>query len=182
MPLERQFTPVNFKLDNFKTTPEGGAFGLTAKTQNAELLEWHGKFALEPQVSSSGELAVTSLNVPGALEVAGVELPFVIPQGEMNLRGSYDVVLNEPMRLDVHLPQMQLNGLTVRARGLEQDYVTVPTIVISDTKIAMPANTVSFGTIAAEGVKADVWTMPDGTLNIDQLFVEAPAPVAPVAP
>ncbi len=90
VPLERQFTPVNFKLDNFKTTPEGGAFGLTAKTQNAELLEWHGKFALEPQVSSSGELAVTSLNVPGALEVAGVELPFVIPQGEMNLRGSYE--------------------------------------------------------------------------------------------
>ncbi|MBK7904722.1 MAG: DUF748 domain-containing protein [Proteobacteria bacterium] len=182
VPLERQFTPVNFKLDNFKTTPEGGAFGLTAKTQNAELLEWRGKFALEPQVSSSGELAVTSLNVPGALEVAGVELPFVIPQGEMNLRGSYDVVLNEPMRLAVHLPQMQLNGLTVRARGLEQDYVTLPAIVINDTKIAMPANTVSFGTIAAEGVKADIWTMPDGTLNIDQLFVEAPADGAPPRP
>ena len=57
-----------------------------------------------------------SLNVPGALEVAGVELPFVIPQGEMNLRGSYSVVLGEPMQLDVHLPQMQLNGLT-RARA-----------------------------------------------------------------
>jgi len=177
-PLERQLAPVNLKLANFKTTPEGGAFGLTAKTQNAELLEWQGKFALEPQVSSSGELAVTNLNVPGALEVAGVELPFVLPQGEMNLRGSYSVVLNEPMRLDVRLPQMQLNSLTVRARGLEQDYVTVPTVVISDTKIAMPANTVSIGTIAAEGVKADVWTMPDGTLNIDQLFVAQPATAA----
>ncbi|MDH5274479.1 MAG: DUF748 domain-containing protein, partial [Gammaproteobacteria bacterium] len=73
--LERKFTPVNFKLDNFRTTPEGGAFGLTAKTQNAELLEWHGKFALAPQIASSGELAVTSLDVPGVLEVAGVELP-----------------------------------------------------------------------------------------------------------
>ena len=57
-----------------------------------------------------------SLNVPGALEVAGVELPFVIPQGELNLRGSYSVALDEPMQLDVHLPQMQLNGLT-RARA-----------------------------------------------------------------
>ena len=100
----------------------------------------------------------------------------------MNLRGSYSVVLNEPMRLDVRLPQMQLNGLTVRARGLEQDYVTVPTVVIGDTKIAMPANTVSLGTIAVEGVKADVWTMPDGTLNIDQLFVEQPATAAADAP
>ena len=52
VPLERQFAPVNFKLENFKTTPEGGAFGLTAKTQNAELMEWHGTFALEPRVSS----------------------------------------------------------------------------------------------------------------------------------
>ncbi len=198
VPLERQFTPVNFKLENFRTTPEGGAFGLTAKTQNAELLEWRGKFALEPQVSSSGDLAVTKLNVPGALEVAGVELPFVIPQGEMNLRGSYSVALGEPMQLDVHLPQMQINGLTLRAQGLAQDYVTIPTVVISDTRIAMPANTVSLGTIAAEGVKADVWTLPDGTLNIDQLFAAPPrrqrplhrgacrtaatAPAAPVSP
>ena len=186
VPLERRFTPVNFQLDNFRTTPEGGAFGLTAKTQNAELLEWHGKFALAPQISSSGELAVTSLNVPGVLEVAGVELPFVIPQGEMNLRGSYSVALGETLQLDVRLPQMQINGLTLRAQGLAEDYVTVPTVVISDTKIAMPANTVSLGTIEVEGVKADVWTMPDGTLNIDQLFAEQPAaaasPAAATAP
>ncbi len=182
VPLERQLTPVNFKLENFKTTPEGGAFGLTARTQNAELLEWRGTFALAPQVASAGELAVTNLNVPGVLEVAGIELPFVIPQGEMNLRGSYKVVLDEAMQLDVQLPQMQINGLALRARGLEQDYVTVPTVVISDTKIAMPANTVSLGTIAAEGVKADVWTMPDGTLNIDQLFVEQPAAADSAAP
>ena len=183
VPLERQFTPVNFKLENFRTTPEGGAFGLTAKTQNAELMEWRGTFALEPQVASSGDFAITNLNVPGALEVAGVELPFVIPQGELNLSGSYSVALDEPMQLAVNLPQMQLNGLTVRARGLEQDYVTIPTIVISDTKIAMPANTVALGTIAAEGVKADVWTMPDGTLNIDQLFAaQPPAAAAPDAP
>ena len=113
--------------------------------------------------------------MPGALEVAGVELPFVIPQGEMNLRGSYRGSSARPTQLDVHLPQMQVNGLTLRAQGLEQDYVTVPTVVISDTKIAMPANTVSLGTIAAEGVKAEVWTMPDGTLNIDQLFAGQPA-------
>ena len=186
VPLERQFTPVSFKLENFRTTPEGGAFGLTAKTQNAELMEWRGKFALEPQVSSSGDLAITNLNVPGALEVAGVELPFVIPQGEMTLRGSYSVALGEPMQLAVNLPQMQINGLTLRAQGIEQDYVVLPTVVISDTKIAMPENAVSLGTIAAEGVKADVWTLPDGTLNIDQLFAAQPAaaatPAAPTAP
>jgi uncharacterized protein involved in outer membrane biogenesis len=174
VPLERQFSPVNLELENFKTTPEGGAFGLAAKTQNAELLEWRGRFALEPQVSSTGDLAVTNLNVPGGLEVAGVALPFVIPQGEMNLRGSYRVVLGEPLQLEVQLPQMQINGLTVRAQGLEQDYVEIPTVVISDTKVAMPANTVSLGTIAVEGVKAQVWTMPDGTLNIDQLFAAQP--------
>jgi hypothetical protein len=184
VPLERQLTPVNFKLENFKTTPEGGAFGLTAKTQNAELLEWRGTFALAPQVSSSGDLAITRLNVPGALEVAGVELPFVIPQGEMNLSGSYSVALGEAMQLEVRLPQMQISGLTLRAQGVAQDYVTVPTVVISDTKIAMPANSVSLGAIAAEGVKADVWTMPDGTLNVDQLFAGPPAaaPISPGAP
>jgi uncharacterized protein involved in outer membrane biogenesis len=181
-PLERQFSPVNFKLGDFRTTPEGGAFALSAKTQNAELLEWSGRFALEPQVSSSGDLAVSSLNLPGALEVAGVELPFVIPQGDMNLSGSYRFVLAEPMQLDLQLPQMQINGLTLRARGLEQDYVEIPTVVISDTKVAMPANTVALGTIAVEGVKTQIWTMPDGTLNIDQLFAAQTVASAPASP
>ncbi len=181
-PLERTLAPVNFQLDDFKTTPEGGAFGLSAKTQNAELLEWNGKFALAPQVSSSGELAVTKLDLPGALEMADVQLPCVIPQGTLNLRGSYVFTLGDTMQLDVRLPQMQINGVTLRAQGQQQDYVQVPVVVVSDTRIAMPANTVTLGTIAVDGVKADVWTMPDGTLNVDQLFASQPAPAGPVAP
>jgi hypothetical protein len=177
-PLERQFAPVNFQLQDFRTTPEGGDFGLTAKTQNAELLEWRGKFALEPEVMSTGDLAVTNLNVPGALELAGVPLPFVIPQGEMNLRGSYSVTLGEPVRLELHLPQMMINGLSLRAQGLAEDYVTIPTVVISDTRVAMPANTVTLGTVAAEGVRSEIWTLPDGSLNIDRLFAAAAAPPA----
>jgi hypothetical protein len=184
-PLERQFTPVNFQLQDFRTTPDGGDFALTAKTQNAELLEWRGKFALEPEVMSSGDLAVTNLNVPGALELAGVPLPFVIPQGEMNLRGSYSVTLGEPVRLELHLPQMMINGLTLRPQGVAEDYVTIPTVVISDTRVAMPANTVALGTIAVEGVRSEIWTLPDGSLNIDRLFAEAaaapPTDTAPVA-
>ena len=180
-PLERSFAPVNLKLDDFKTTPEGGDFGLTAKTQNAELFEWRGKFALAPEVSSSGDFAFTKLHLPGLLETADVQLPFLIPQGDMNLRGSYSVALGETIKLDVLLPQMQIDGVTLRPRGQEQDYVQVPVVVVSDTRIAMPANTVSIGTIAVDGVKADVWTMPDGTLNIDQLFATAAEPAAAAA-
>ena len=87
-PLERTLAPVNFQLDDFRTTPEGGDFGLSAKTQNAELLEWQGKFALAPVVSSAGEFGVTKLHLPGVLEMADVQLPFLVPQGTMNLRGS----------------------------------------------------------------------------------------------
>ena len=57
------------------------------------------------------------------------------------------------MQLDVHLPQMQINGLTLRARASRQDYVTIPTVVVSDTRIAMPANTVTLGTLAVEGLR-----------------------------
>ncbi|MDH5246228.1 MAG: DUF748 domain-containing protein, partial [Betaproteobacteria bacterium] len=178
-PLERTLAPVNFKLDDFKTTPEGGDFGLTARTQNAELLEWRGKFALAPRVASSGDFAITKLNLPGVLELADVSLPFLVPQGGMDLSGTYSVELGDSLKLDVHLPQMQLAGLSLRAHGVEQDYVTVPTVVISDTRVAMPANTVTLGTIAASGLKADVWTMPDGTLNVDRLFAPAPVEAAP---
>ena len=178
VPLDRKLTPVQFKLEDFRTTPEGGAFGLSAKTQNAELLEWRGQFALAPRIVSSGDFAVTKLHLPGVLELADVPLPFLVPQGAMDLRGTYSVELGDSLKLDVHLPQMQVTGLSLRAHGVEQDYVTVPTVVVSDTRVAMPANTVALGTIAASGIKTEVWTMPDGTLNVDRLF--ASAPVEPV--
>jgi uncharacterized protein involved in outer membrane biogenesis len=177
-PLERQFAPVNFKLEDFKTTPEGGDFGLTAKTQNAELFEWRGKFALAPNVSSAGDFAFTKLHLPGLLETADVQLPFLIPQGDMNLRGSYSVEMGDALKLDVLLPEIDVNGVTLRPRGQELDYVQVPVVVVRDTRIAMPANTVTLGTIAVDGIKADVWTLPDGTLNIDQLFASAAEPAA----
>ena len=178
VPIERQLTPVNLELRDFRTTPEGGDFGLSAKTQNAELLEWKGRFALEPKVSSAGDFAVSRLHLPGALEVAGVELPFEIPQAEMNLQGSYRFALGEPMELEVKLPQMQVSDMTLRARGTDQDLVKIPAIVISDTRIAMPANTVTLGTLAVEGVRTEVWTLPDGSLNIDRLFAADPAAAA----
>src|SRR5262245_22584039 len=57
-PFQRRLDPVEFTLQEFRTTPEGGDFHLTAQTEKPENVDWKGRFALSPTISSQGDFAV----------------------------------------------------------------------------------------------------------------------------
>jgi len=68
-------------------------------------------------------------------------------------------------------------GLALRARGVGEDWVTIPTLTVSDTAVSLPEQSVTIGSIVSSGLKAEAWLNPDGSINVTQLF--APVPVAP---
>jgi hypothetical protein len=178
-PLERTFAPVAFDLKDFRTTSEGGAFGLTARSRLDEQFEWQGRFALEPRITSTGQFKVADLRVPGVAEFIGDALPFALPRGQIDLAGTYALDAEEALTLDVTLPQITISDLALRARGVDKDWVEVPTLILTDTKLDMPANTVAIAGLTLEGLQARLWMAPDGTLNTDQLFATAPADEPP---
>jgi uncharacterized protein involved in outer membrane biogenesis len=173
-PFERRFAPVAFSLQDFRTTPEGGDFRLSARSQSDEQFDWKGRFALAPQVSSEGEITIAALNAPGVAEFLGDALPFWLTSGRIDLAGTYRVTLADTTDLKLQLPSVKLAGLALRARGAEADWVRIPTLQLSDIAVALPEQTVKLARVGVTGLEADAWLAADGTVNVQQLF----APVA----
>ena len=155
--FERRFTPVTFALQDFKTTAEGGEFRLIARNQADEQFDWKGRFALAPVVTSDGEFTIADLRAVGIGEFLGDALNYDLTGGSIDLGGRYRLALGPTTELDLTLPAIDLDGLALRARGVDEDWVRVPKIVISDTAVAIPAHTVGIGRLAVTGLSAQVW-------------------------
>jgi hypothetical protein len=182
-PFVRGFSAVGFTLEDFRTTPEGGAFRLAARGGDGEQFDWNGRFALSPQVASEGEFAVAGLKATGVAEFIGDALPFGLSAGTIDLGGRYQLSLGASTELKVQVPRVTLAGLALRARGAGEDWLTIPTLTVSDTVLALPEQSVAIGSIVSTGLEADAWLDPGGSVNLAQLFVRAPtAPESSPAP
>ncbi len=174
-PLERSFSPVNFALKDFRTTPEGGGFRLSATSESGEGFDWKGRFQAAPALASQGELAIHGLKARNIGEALGDALPFEMDTGLIELGGHYEVALGDAPSVKLNLPKISVTGLGLRARGADADWVEVPAIVVSDTKVSIPARTVSISDITVTDMKVQAWMAPDGTVNLTQLFAPVPA-------
>lgn len=189
-PLARSFHAVGFALEDFRTTPEGGDFSFNARSPQDETFEWKGRFALEPLISSQGEFRIGALHAPGLLDFLGDARPFTLTRGTIDLNGTYRVSLGDEIELGVDLPSIALKDLSLRARNADSDWVRIPSLVVSGTSLALPAQTVGVQKVTLDGLEADAWMSADGSINLEQLFateasaepqVAAP-PTAPATP
>lgn len=178
-PFERRFTPVAFSLQDFRTTPEGGDFRLSARSQSDEQFEWQGRFALAPNVASEGEFSVAALRAPGVAEFLGDALPFGLHAGTIDLAGTYRVALAEQTDLQLQLPAVQLRGLELRARGAAESWVRIPAVALTGIAVALPAQTVRLEKVTVTGLEAEAWVDADGTTNVQRLFAPAAGAAAP---
>jgi len=174
-PFERRFDPVAFTLKEFRTTPEGGDFHLTAQSENVEQFDWKGRFALAPLVSSSGDFTIADLRAAGVGDILGDALPFALSKGTIDLNGRYTFKLAEATQLDVELPSIEIHDLGLRARNADADWVDIPTLVVKDTHAKMPERTVAIAHVELANLKAQLWKDSDGSINLKRLFAPAPA-------
>jgi uncharacterized protein involved in outer membrane biogenesis len=179
-PVTRHFGDVGFGLQDFRTTPEGGAFNLSARSPEDETFEWKGRFALAPVIASEGELRLGALRATGIGEFLGDDLPFNLTRGLVNIAGTYRLALGEQTELDLELPTIELADLALRARGVDADWVTIPKLTVTGTRVAMPAQSVTVDEVTLDALQADVWMAADGSINLQQLF--APGTTEPVPP
>jgi uncharacterized protein involved in outer membrane biogenesis len=177
-PVTRLFRDVGFGLQDFRTTPEGGEFHLSARSPEDETFDWSGRFALAPVIASQGELRIGALQAVGIGEFLGEDLPFALTRGLVNIAGTYRLALGEQTELELELPSIELADLALRARGMDADWVTIPTLLVSGTRVAMPAQTVTVDTVTLDALRAEAWMAADGSINLEQLF----APAAPDSP
>jgi hypothetical protein len=181
-PFERRFSPVTFTLKDFRTTPEGGGFQLAARSESGEGFDWKGRFEVAPRLASRGDIAIHGLKARGISEYLDDALPFGMDSGLIDLGGHYDVSWGESLNVNLSLPKISVTDLGLRARGADANWINVPGIVVSDTTVALPAQTVSIGDITVTDMKVQAWMAADGTVNLTQLFAPGAATESAAAP
>ena len=82
--VEKVLAPVQFALADFRTTPEGGGFALSAASEAGERFDWRGRLALAP-VASRGEFSIRGLKARSVWEFLSEQLPFELGGGEIDL-------------------------------------------------------------------------------------------------
>jgi hypothetical protein len=181
-PFDREFEPVHFNLKDFRTTPEGGGFKLSAVGEAGETFDWTGRFSIAPMLASQGEFTLGKIPATLVAEYLGDALPFDLTAGLIGLGGRYRFAYDEALELDLELPKIELAGLGLRARGADADWVKVPGVAIENTRVALPAQTVDIASIGVSGLEAQAWIDADGAINLVSLVApgepSAPAPAA----
>jgi hypothetical protein len=166
----REFAPVGFTLQDFRTTPEGGAFRLSARTGDGESFDWNGRFALAPAFASEGEFTIAGLRAAGVAEFIGDALPFDVAAGTIELGGRYTFSVGAATRLEATIPALSLSSATLRARGVAEDWVRVPALQVADVVLRLPEQSVAIGGVTVRGLAARAWVDADGSVNLQRLF------------
>ncbi len=170
VPYSNEFRPVAFTLKDFKTTPQGGGFSFSARSEANERFDWSGRFELAPKIASQGDFTIGALQAPGVAKFLGDALPFGISAGSMDISGNYSISIGAQLDLKLKLAQLALSGLALRARGVDQDWVQVPNLRLAQVAVALPEHSVMADSLAIDALKAQCWLNPDGSVNLMQLL------------
>ncbi|MBF6023032.1 DUF748 domain-containing protein [Lysobacter niastensis] len=176
---EKQLSPIEFTLKNFRTRDESGGFTLHAVSEDGERFDWQGKLSLEP-IASNGRIAVSKLKARTAYEFLSEELPFQLSRGSIDFAGRYDFAVqpNAGTKLDVAMSKAVATDLGLRARGAGDDWVTVPSVALDNMRLSLARQSIDIDAVRIDGLKAKAWLDPDGSFNIDRLMAAPPQPLA----
>jgi hypothetical protein len=182
--------PIDFELKEFTTGVDGGLFTLTGASKLGEKVEWHGHVSVQP-IESDGEFQIDGLQAHTLWEYMADRLAFQINSGKMDLNATYKFSYKDQVDLQADISKVALTDLAVRPKDSEEDWVTVPELLVSGTHVDLAKRAAHTDSISINKVKLLTWIEADGSFNLLKLAgtsaaatpaVEStPPPVAPPA-
>ncbi len=172
--------PINFALMNFTTGAEGGRFTFTGSTKLGERVEWHGHLSVQP-IESDGEFRIEGLRAHTIWEYLEDRLNFAVNSGTIDLGATYKFSLRDAVDLQAAVSKIAVSDLAVRPKDADNDWITVPSLLVSGTTIDLSKRQAHVDSLALTGVKLVTWLEPDGSFNLLKLAQSPPAPQAAAA-
>jgi hypothetical protein len=170
--------PINFELKEFTTGLDGGLFTLTGASKLGERVEWHGHVSVQP-IESDGEFQIDGLQVHTLWEYLEDRLAFQVKSGKIDLSATYKFSFKDQAELQADVAKISLADLVVRPKESEDDWVTVPELLVSGTHVDLAKRRAHVDSVAITGVKLVTWMEPDGSLNLLKLAATPGAPAPP---
>ena len=174
VPFAQTFSPVAFQLNHFRTTSEGGAFALSARSEPARFW-WRGSVTLSPQVSSVGRFVVSGMQASVLAAYLDDALPFAVPSGALDVNGTYRVQLGKVLDARVQLSQLRLTKLALAARKTPSDQISIASLNVADVALSLQDKRLDVQRVRVRGLATRAVLEHDGKLNLMRLF---PAPKA----
>jgi Domain of Unknown Function (DUF748) len=160
--------PINFELRDFTTGIDGGRFTFSGASKLGERVEWHGHVSVQP-IESDGEFQIDGLQVHTIWEYLEDRLSFLVNSGKIDLHATYKFSLQDNVDLKVDVATVALSNLTVRPKGSDIDWVSVPELVLSGTTVDLLKRQVRADSLSLSGLKLVTWLEPDGSFNLLKL-------------
>lgn len=170
--------PISFVLKNFRTTPRGGDFQLTAKGEQGAHFAWKGKLALSPRIESIGSVSIRELQVTNLADYLGDALPFAMPNGTVELTANYRMRIADVPQAEVKLTRAAILQTSLRARNESQTLVKIPKILVSDATLILETKRLDIRDVLLEGIQVSASLEADKTLNLERLFAAKASPGA----
>lgn len=168
-PLVKRISPIEFSLRDFRTTAEGGQFVLTASSTGDERFDWRGRFALEPQVVSEGDIGIGGLRVASLLDLMPEPPPVAVGSGVIDLNAHYRVSLGEEVELALQSPAISVSQLSLGKAG-ETDWLAAAAIALENIDFDLASRRVHAARLHLDALKARSWLDPQGRMNLAELF------------
>ena len=181
--------PINFELREFTTGVEGGKFTFTAASKLGERFEWHGHVSVQP-IESDGEFRIDGLRAHTLWEYLEDKLNFAVPSGTLDLAATYKFsagnadaggAAGTPANLQLDVSKAALTDLTVRPKGSETDWITVPGLTVGGATVDLAKRQAHVDRVSLTGIKLTAWRESDGSINLLKLAAAPGAPPAAAA-
>ena len=160
--------PINFELHDFTTGVDGGRFTFTGQSKLNERVEWHGHVSVQP-IESDGEFQIDGLQAHTIWDYLEDRLNFQVNSGSIDLNATYKFALRDAIDLKVDVSKIAVANLAVRARDADVDWVDLPQLLVSNTRVDLAQQTANVDSVTVTGLKIVSWLEPDGSINLMKL-------------
>jgi hypothetical protein len=182
-PFVADLEPISFELHEFSTTADtGNAYALKGMSSRGERFDWQGTISVAP-LQSRGTFRVEALQAATVSSYLRESAPFELSAGDVAINGSYEYSgAVSPNVFDFALQDVVVNGLGVRPRGRETNYVDLTRLEVHDARAQLLRRALDIGSIRVAGGTVQTWMNPDRTVNLLDLTRPATEAAVPATP
>jgi hypothetical protein len=174
--------PINLVLSNFHTKPGGdNTYSFIAELGKDEILDWKGTVTLEP-MASEGSLSLSGVKVATLFQYVRDQFPFDIPEGTIRAVGRYRFAAGSPLELEISDTLLHLTDIGIVEKGDDTPVIALHTLFLDGIHADLRQRKLDVESLTLNQGTERVWRNPDGSLNLQNLFMPANAAPKEEAP
>ena len=167
--------PINLVLNNFHTRPGGdNTYSFIAELGKNEILDWKGTISLEP-IASEGRLSLSEVKIATLFQYVRDQFQFDIPEGSIRAEGRYRFAATSPMDLEVSDTLIHLTDVGIVDRGDATPVIALHALFVDGIHADLLQQKLEIDSITLNKGTERVWRNPDGSINLQTLFMPTSA-------